>query len=582
MSSFESVGRNTWRNTAFLLCSLLCLIAAQPGFAQTPSRFVLSGTVLNSATGSGIARALVSYSGPASGYRFTDASGSFHIENAPAGWYGLTISKPGFLSENELSASAIGIAQIGASEDIDPLTEQNARRSNQTIAVELKEDYQPAKIKLVPVASMSGIVLDENSEPLEGVVVQGIAVKESLAGPDYVPARTARTDDRGRYALLNLPPGDYVVRLAGEVSSTNYFIGNTLNPNNDHRGMQPVYYPNVDSLSSALVLHLPPAEKVSADFRQATVPAFDINGRLSGFVPHAWTQMQLYRDGDRVPVGGAFVNLSSGQFRMVDVARGNYLLRAVQYQADPPEWLAAETPVIVTAEPVRNLVIELSRAVDIPVSVSYEAGAKAGGQVYLTLQPQHTRDNVRTLVIGKLNLQIPPNADAPQEHAQFDVAPALTNVIPDKYRLNVTRIGGIGDYVASAKLGDIDVLHSEFPVGGVPGELHVTIRGDSANVQGQVTFEGRPALGAEVYLIPATGRRADLKVAFADDEGHYMIAGVTPGDYRIRAWAGSPSVKELLSGAGETLALQPNEHRAVTLEATPGSDPSPQRERPRL
>jgi len=132
-------------------------------------------------------------------------------------------------------------------------------------------------------------------------------VKTSLDGPDYVSVRSYHTDDRGGYALLSLPPGDYVVRMAGEASSTRYFSGNRLNPNNDHRGLQPVYYPNGDSPSTALVLHLGPGERANADFRQTTEPAFDINGRLAGFVPQAWTQMRLYREGDRLPLGAAFV-----------------------------------------------------------------------------------------------------------------------------------------------------------------------------------------------------------------------------------------------------------------------------------
>jgi hypothetical protein len=55
----------------------------------------------------------------------------------------------------------------------------------------------------------------------------------------------------------------------------------------------------------------------------------------------------------RLPVGRIFVNLSSGYFRVVDIPRGSYTLRAVQYQADPPQWLAAEEPVMVSCS--RNI-----------------------------------------------------------------------------------------------------------------------------------------------------------------------------------------------------------------------------------
>jgi len=498
--------------------------------------------------------------------------------------YSLAVSKAGFVSGQEQPVQVM----LAGRESVDPESTEGAVTAPgaANIMVDLKSGSAPARIPLIPVSSISGMVLDENGEPLEGVSLQSIAIKPSLTGVDYVPAKSARTDDLGRYTLLGLPPGDYVVRLAGEVSATSYFMGSTLNLHNDHRGLPPVYYPNTDSLTSATVLHLAPAERSTADFRQATEAAFDINGHLTGFVPQAWTQMQLYRDGDRLPVGRAWVNIASGQFRVIDVPRGSYTLRAVQYQADPAQWLAAEEPVVITSEPIRNLTVTLSGGVDIPVSVSYEAGAKDGGMVSLTLRPQHTRANTRQLTLpeGKRGFAILTplgSASPPQEAVKPDTQPsqpsALTNVVPDKYRLNV-QVLGPGGYVASAKLGDVDVLHGEFPVrGSAPGELHITIRGDSAQVEGQVTLAGHPAQMAQIYLIPISGGAVGMKFGFGDEGGHYQIAGVAPGDYRIQAWMGLPTAKDILSSSGETLTLQPGEQRTVAIEAKQSSNPSEQR-----
>jgi hypothetical protein len=529
-------------------------------FAQTPPQHcTLAGTVVNSATNAGISRALVTYNGAAQGFRFTDTGGNIQVGNVPCGQYFLMVSKPGFVSGQEDSDQLLLLSNPILRESLENQPEQSATPPKPAnVPLNLTPDSQAARVPLVPVASIAGTVLDENSEPLGSVVVQGIAVKASLSGTDYVPTRSAHTDDRGRFELLGLTPGDYVVRLAGEAASTHYFQG-TLNPNNDHRGMQPVYYPNVDSLSSALVLHLAPAVQTNADFRQATEAAFDVNGRLSGFIPQAWTRLRLYRDGDRLPAGRAFVNLTSGQFRLTDVPRGSYTLRVEQYQADPPLWFTAEEPITVTAEPIQNLAVQLSGAVDIPVSVSYEAGAQDDGLINLTLLPQHSRENARGVSFGKLA--------NPQTDATPSGKKAFSNVIPDKYKLNVLAHGGAG-YVASAKFGDIDVLRGEFPIGSAAGELHVTIRGDSAIVQGTVTFQGQPAQGAQVYLIPASGDGTGLKIVFGYPEGHYEIQGVPPGDYRIKAWTGSPTFKEILSGTGETLTLQPSEKQTISLEAT--------------
>jgi hypothetical protein len=148
----------------------------------------------------------------------------------------------------------------------------------------------------------------------------------------------------------------------------------------------------------------------------------------------------------------------------------------------------------------------------------------------------------------------------------------LTNVIPDNYRLTVRT--GSPDYVASASLGDQDILKREFPVGaGGPGEIHIVVKGDSASVQGSVTSKGQPAIGAQVYLIPAAGIGSELKFGFGDETGHFNIAGVPPGDYRILALTGPPSAADLLSGNGQTLSLQPPEHRALSVESIQNGPP---------
>jgi hypothetical protein len=271
------------------------------------------------------------------------------------------------------------------------------------------------------------------------------------------------------------------------------------------------------------------------------------------------------------------VNFSTGQFRVVDVPRGSYTLRAVQYQADPEKWFAAETPLTVASEPIRNLVIELTSGADVPVSVSYEAGAQAAGRLYLMLQPEHTRSNLRDLSIG--GPELPQESQGAEQEPRSEAAQAkvLTNVVPDTYKLSVEPGGNGSDYVAAATLGERDVLHAEFSIGGsTPGELHVTIRGDSASVEGQVSLKGQPAPQAQVYLIAGGGGAGGLRTAVCDAEGHYEIRGVPPGDYRIQAWKPSPTPAEVLARSGEAVPLQPGEQRSVALEAASGNGGSEQ------
>jgi hypothetical protein len=271
------------------VCGLAAILVCELSFAQAPpqqQQCTLAGTVVNTATNAGIPHALVSYGGVAQGFRFTDVGGNIQVANVPCGQYFLTVTKPGFQSGQEEPTETLLLSNPILRAAMQDQSEQaNIAPKPANLPVSLTPGSQAARIPLVPLASISGTVLDENGEPIYGEAVQVIAVKASLSGTDYVPTRSGHTDDRGHYELLGLPPGDYVVRLAGESSSTRYFQGNTPNTNNDHRGMQPVYYSNTDSLSSALVVHLVPGAQTNADFRQHTEAAFDINGRLSGFIP---------------------------------------------------------------------------------------------------------------------------------------------------------------------------------------------------------------------------------------------------------------------------------------------------------
>lgn len=574
----------------FLAIGMLSAAALQRVSAQSKEQCALSGAVVNSATNAGIPHALVSFGGATSGFRFTDAGGNFRVDGAACGPYTLQVSKPGFVSAQKLSDRSADLL-------VNPVLAAALEAQNQDSAgkaptpsfqqVELKPDSPPARVQLVPVASIAGSVLDENGEPLAGVVVQAISLKQSLDGVEYTPARNATTDDRGHYALLNLTPGEYIARLVGEASSTHYFAGNRLVLNNDHRGAPPIYYANADTASAATVLRLNPGEQSAADFHQTTEAAFDINGSLANFVPNAWTRVELYRDGDRLPLGVVFVNLVSGVFRAVDIPPGRYTLRAVQYQADPPKWLAAETAVTVAAEPIRDLVVELSGGVDIPVTVSYEAGATADALIQLLLRPLHTQRNVRQASIGKMRrreftggegllapgrLQTPnpqPDADPPQPSV-------ITNVIPDQYKLTIQLLGNVKEYVASAKLGDSDILNRQFSIGAAASELHVTMRGDSATVQGTVTSGGQPALGARVYLFPSANASAGLKQGFAGEDGKFQIQGIPPGEYRVQAWTGTPQLKDISSASSQTVTLEPNENRTLSLETKSAGDSSSQ------
>ena len=467
----------------------------------------------------------------------------------------LSVSKPGFVSGQEDVTEAILLFNPTARDVMENQSEQPGVLPSPQLRSKLTPDSQPARIPLVPVASIAGTVLDENGEPIAGVVVQSIVVKASLSGPDYLSARTAHTDDRGHYELLGLRPMTMWCGWPEKLPRLN-----TSRRIRTRTTTIVACSPSIIRTQTRLLRlgdALAPAAQANADFRQPTEPAFDINGRLSGFTS-GLDKNELYREGDRMPLGRAFVNLTSGQFRVTDIPRGSYTLRVQQYQADPPLWFAAEEPLTVTAGPIRDLVVQLSGAVEIPVSVSYEEGAKDEGPVNLMLLPQHSRENARDLSIGKCMQEL---EKLRRQRTKISPKPepnAFTNVIPDKYKLQVQATGTGTAMLHPQSWGISMFCMANFQSAAAGGPLHVTVRGDSASVQGQVTFQGQAALGARIYLIP-TGERAELNWIWRPG-GTLRDAGVPPGDIGSgRGWASRQE--------GNSVRLGRNDHPAA--ERTP-------------
>src|SRR5215831_6184079 len=527
--------------------------------AQEPERCALAVSVLNSATQTGLPHAMVSYSGPESGYRFTDSGGNVRVEDISCGSYVLSVVKPGFVSSGQTAGLDVLLNPARLDEFNAELAEPAEQRSTPVHkSVQLTQSSPSIRVALLPVSSIDGVVLDENGEPLNGISVQAIAAQTSLAGINYVLARTAHTDDSAHYMLAGLVPGDYVVRLAGKISSRNLSLETAANGAGVRRGIPLVYYSGVDTLTAATVLHMAPGEHASADFHPSMQPAVEIDGHLTGFARGDSLKIELYPENDNIHAVDVFVDASTGLFHALDVPAGTYILRALQYHSERSQWLTAEVPVVVKAKPLHDLIIPLSPGMNLPVTVSFEAGAEAREPVQVVLQPQHAHMKQR-VVIGSSS---PPlSGTSPRS--------LLTNVVPDLYKLDVILADGSKSYVASATVGNADALHSKFRLARSPeNELHVTLRGDSASIVGQVMLQEHPAAGAQIYLIPAESPES-TKVATADQRGQFRIQGIPPGNFRIRAWTGTPQVADFLSGRGELLILQPGENKAVMLEAEP-------------
>jgi hypothetical protein len=120
-----------------------------------------------------------------------------------------------------------------------------------------------------------------------------------------------------------------------------------------------------------------------------------------------------------------------------------------------------------------------------------------------------------------------------------DGAFSLNNVLRGEYRVTVSSPQP-EFYVKETRLDSVDVLNQPLLVSGaISGTLDIVLSSKAGQIEGTILNEqSQPVEGIQTVLIPDRLRdRIELyKTAVSDQNGHFTIRGITPGEYKIFAW----------------------------------------------
>jgi hypothetical protein len=434
----------------------------------------------------------------------TDANGRFAFSQLTAGRYRLSVTRDGY------------------------------QRKSASIDVAAGQQRNDVRIGLDVAPTLFGHVRDPQNIPITNILVEAIRVIYGPRGDRSLETvESALTDDRGEYHLYWLDPGDYYIRaLPPTTSGTGTPSGCPVL--GASQGYAPTYYPGFRDPADATPIRLRVGSNLSAfDFRIQTGSVVSLWGNISilstgqgvGTDVHAIpagavASVQKFKVRSRAP-GPNTSRREEGEFKFNGMLPGTYIISA-EY-AFGQQRLMVHRKVTLKAQECA-LTLKLIPGSSVNGSITFESGPS------LDLRSAQ-------LLLDSVDPDMPsPPAFALGRNGQFSVAP----VEPGDYSI---RFIDLPDdvYLKSARSGEVDIQAKSLRVATSPPEpIRVVLGVDGGKVDGVVyDSNNRPFAGADVVLVPDAERRTSpnqYRAVKSDAEGHFMLRGIPPGDYKMFAW----------------------------------------------
>jgi hypothetical protein len=490
----------------------------------------------------------------------TDAEGNFEIivgigapeRGASPPGFRVTAFKPGYLPGD--------------------FGQRNTTSRGDPIPIVAGEVHEHIDITLQPLCVLSGRILDDAGEPVEGALVRPVQLRYVNGRRQLVEVGTPRrTDDLGRYRLFGLRPGQY-----GISASVGQIV--VAQPSVDLPGFGTTYYPGTSDMQAIQFVRVNGSQEISAlDFsllqmRSARVAgqAFDADGDpISGGIAlmpsqrsGANTDMQL---GARIDPKGGF------EFR--NVPPGDYVLQVVHGRSGP--WNEGEFA-------YRYITVVDKDITDLELQTV--AGSELGGRI---VAEGGELTKIETVEISAIPVDI-------DRAPRLGGPPGRANVAPDGQfmlagitgprRLQVVRAPS-GWMLKAILAGGVDVTDQVMSFGRDDesrDDIEVVLTNRITQVVGSVS-DLRGLVPSDLAVLafatdPAqwyVGTRFRKRITLPSD-GRFSIDGLPPGDYFVVAaepprdpgeWL-NPDTLEKLSRGAARVHLSDGQHVSVTVKAS--------------
>lgn len=199
------------------------------------------------------------------------------------------------------------------------------------------------------------------------------------------------------------------------------------------------------------------------------------------------------------------------------------------------------------------------------VTLSFGSGATINGRIIAS--GSGVAFDRMHVFLGSLDEE---NAPGGWAEVKSDGSFEITNVADGTYIVRAS-VQQKGWYTQSVRIGATDALQKGLTVerGSTPGSLEIIVSSAAAQLEGAVTQDNQPVIGAHIRVRPEPQtpyNEMRSTGAVTDQNGHFSIPTIPPGKYKVVAKlpSGSPEVPALTSEA-QILTLGEHDHQTVQL-----------------
>jgi hypothetical protein len=387
--------------------------------------------------------------------------------------------------------------------------------------VELKpgERKQRISIGMVPAASLTGRIVDQDGDPVPQCNVQAMR-RDPMQKGRIDAFGNAQTKPNGEYRLFNLVAGRYYVAANCQGP---FFIPHPLSdrpPRATVRYLAQVY-PGAEDFASAAMLDLAPgSERSGVDFRMAQGPVSSALVKLfpPGPPPGGPLQaMMVSRD----PFAQSLQGMQAGA---LSPALGGYLFERLLPGSYEVVAFAAQAGKAYGG----RMVIEVESGKTAEISLPVGPGADLAGRLEM--------DDGSPVTGGVAQVFLQALGDSPtpggQQPAKVEEGGAFTisGLLPGRWRVRAYGLPNNG-YVKSVSFGDREVPDRIIDLAsGASGPLRILVGTKGGTIEG--SLRGEP--NVQVVLFPDSGDDEQLRSA-GSQGSRYQFTNVPPGKYRLVA-----------------------------------------------